>query len=77
MNIRFPTERTPRSLVRFVLILAAVLTLLLGIVLLVVAWTIEGENALRNTLLTLSGFSGATALLTFAGLWFARKCDAR
>jgi len=77
MNIRVPTERTPRTLIRFVLILAAVLTLLLGIVLLAVACVIDGEDALRNTLLTLSAFSGATGLLTFAGLWLARRCGVR
>ena len=77
MIIRFPTERTPQHLIPFVLGLAGTLSALIAIVLCAVAGVIKDESDLRSTLVILSIVSGGTGILTFGGLWLARKLRAR
>jgi hypothetical protein len=73
MKIRFPTERTPPQLLSFVTCLAGVIFLVLGTVGLLVAWTLDKEESVRQLLLSYGGGLFAVGGLTLVACWLVRR----
>jgi hypothetical protein len=73
MIIRAPTEKTPPRLIPFVVGLAGVIFLVLGIAALLAAWAIDSEDSFRDTLLIYGAFLFAIGALVSIACWMVRR----